>query len=33
LIEIVLGGGRRVIVGADVDTCALKRVITALETK
>jgi hypothetical protein len=29
----VLGGGRRVIVGADVDTCALKRVITALETK
>ncbi len=32
-IEIVLGGGRRVIVGADVDTCALRRVIAALETK
>ena len=32
-IEIVLGGGRRVIVGADVDTSALKRVIAALETK
>jgi transposase len=33
VIEIVLGGGRRVIVGGDVDTCALKRVIAALETK
>lgn len=31
VIEIVLGGGRRVIVGADVDICALKRVIAALE--
>lgn len=30
-IEIVLASGRRVIVGADVDGAALKRVIAALE--
>ena len=30
-IEIVLGGGRRVIVGKDFDAAALKRVIAALE--
>lgn len=30
-IEIVLGSGRRVIVGRDVDTAALKRVIATLE--
>ena len=32
-IEIVLGGGRRVIVGKDVDGFALKRVIEALEQR
>ena len=31
-IEIVIGGGRRVRVGADVDTAALVRIIKALET-
>jgi hypothetical protein len=30
-IEIVLGSGRRVIVGRDVDAAVLKRVIAALE--
>lgn len=30
-IEIVLGSGRRVIVGKDVDTDALKRIVAALE--
>jgi transposase len=30
-IEIVLGNGRRVVVGGDVDVSALKRVIEALE--
>lgn len=32
LIEIEVSGGRKVRVGADVDTGALKRIITALET-
>jgi transposase len=32
-IEIVLAGGRRVIVGKDVDVTALKRVIEALESR
>jgi ABC-type xylose transport system substrate-binding protein len=32
-IEIVLAGGRRVIVGQDVDIAALKRVIEALEPR
>jgi len=32
-IEIVLGGGRRVRVGADVDTEALTRIIDALERR
>jgi hypothetical protein len=32
LIEIVIAGGRTVRVGADVDTAALLRIITALET-
>jgi hypothetical protein len=31
-IEIVIGGGRIVRVGADVDTAALLRIVTALET-
>jgi transposase len=31
-IEIVIGGGRAVRVGADVDTAALVRIIAALET-
>jgi transposase len=31
-IEIVIGGGRTVRVGADVDTAALVRIIAALET-
>ena len=31
-IEIVIGGGRTVRVGADVDTAALVRIVTALET-
>lgn len=31
LIEIVLGGGRQLRVGADVDTAALLRIIEALE--
>jgi len=32
VIEIVIEGGRIVRVGADVDTAALVRIITALET-
>ena len=32
LIEIVIAGGRTVRVGADVDTAALVRIVTALET-
>ncbi len=31
-IEIELAGGRRVWVGADVDTAALVRIVAALET-
>ncbi len=33
VIEIVLSGGRRVLVGKDVDTAALKRVIDALDSR
>ena len=32
-IEIILGRGRRVVVGADVDTAALRRVLDALESR
>ena len=32
LIGIEVSGGRKVRVGADIDTGALKRIITALET-
>jgi hypothetical protein len=30
-IEVVLRGGRRIIVGKDFDVAALKRIVTALE--
>jgi transposase len=32
-IEIILGRGRRVVVGCDVDTAALRRVLDALEPR
>jgi transposase len=32
-IEIVLGGGRRIIVGKDVDTAALRRIVDVLERR
>jgi transposase len=32
-IEIVLGGGRRIVVGKDVDTAALRRIVDALERR
>lgn len=32
-IEIVLGGGRRIIVGKDVDTAALRRIVDLLERR
>ena len=32
-IEIVLGGGRRIIVGKDVDTTALRRIVDVLERR
>lgn len=32
-IEIVLGGGRRIIVGKDVDTAALRRIVEVLEER
>lgn len=32
-IEIVLGGGRRVVVGSDVDASALRRVLDVLERR
>jgi len=32
-IEIVLGGGRRIIVGRDVDTAALRRIVDVLDLR
>lgn len=32
-IEIILGGGRRVVVGSDVDAAALRRVLDVLERR